>query len=140
MTPLRKSFYSLRNGVIADTLRKGGLPHKYIFGLQLPQLKQLADQYRPTDNKLSADLARALWADKDCREARILACYLMPPAELTQAEALAWAKDTLSREESDILAFRLLRYHSAAAQIERDLAASADARERYSAEALRRFL
>lgn len=140
LTPLRKSFYALRNGVIADTLRKGGLPHKYIFGLQLPQLKRLNDEYRPSDNKEAAELARTLWADRECREARLMACHLMPPAEMEPEEALAWAKGTLSREESDILAFRLLRYHPAAAGIERELAASADDMERYSAEALRRFL
>ena len=140
MTPLRKSVYALRNGVIADTLRKGGLPHKYIFGLQLPQLKQLSEEYRPSDDKEAAELARALWADRDCRETRLIACHLMPPAEMETEEALAWARDTRSREESDILAFRLLRRHRAAADIEKELAASDDERVRYSAEALRRFL
>ena len=33
---IRKEFFALRNGMIADTLRKGGLEQKYIFGLQLP--------------------------------------------------------------------------------------------------------
>ena len=42
----RKEFYALRNGLIADTLRKGGLEQKYIFGLQLPQIKGIAERFR----------------------------------------------------------------------------------------------
>lgn len=138
--PLRKRFFALRNGVIADILRKGGLRHKYIFGLQLPQLKQLCDEFRPDDDVQSAALARTLWADRECREARLLACYMMPPGAIDTQEALAWAGDASGREESDILAFRLLRHHREAAAIERALAASTDEGEQYTAEALRRFL
>ena len=36
---IKSDFFSLRNGEIADTLRKAGSPYKIIFGLQMPQLE-----------------------------------------------------------------------------------------------------
>ena len=39
---IKSDFFSLRNGEIADTLRKAGSPYKIIFGLQMPQLEQIA--------------------------------------------------------------------------------------------------
>lgn len=137
-TPLRKQFYALRNGLIADTLRKGGLDCKYIFGLQLPQLKELAAKFRPAADREAAEMARTLWSDRQCRESRLMSCHIMPPGEMSEDEALAWAQDTQSREESDILAFRLLRFHAGAAAIEEHLR-KADS-DSYTAEALRRFL
>lgn len=38
---IRRQFFALRNGLIADTLRKGGMEQKYIFGLQLPRSRRL---------------------------------------------------------------------------------------------------
>ena len=107
---IRKQFFSLRNGMIADTLRKGGLEQKYIFGLQLPQIKEIASQFHSDDNNETAEIARCLWSDRECREARLLACHLMPPSMMTEKEAKEWAEDVRTREEADILAFRLLRY------------------------------
>lgn len=54
-------------------------------------------------------LALQLWAEKECRESRLLACYLFDPENLSREEALALARDVISREEADILAWRLLR-------------------------------
>lgn len=135
MSPLRKRIYALRNGLIADTLRKGGLTQKYIFGLQLPQLKELAAEFRPEADSEAAGMARTLWADRDCREARLLACHIMPPHEMPYEEAMTWASDAATREEADILAFRLLRHHPDARTI-----ATALGSESHMAEALLRFL
>lgn len=137
---IRKEFYALRNGIIADTLRKGGLRQKYIFGLQLLQIKELAARFRPDSDKEAAELARELWKDKECREARLLACHIMPPAETTEDEAVALAGDVANREEADILAFRLLRHLAFSDELAENLDKSDDALKRYTAEAIRRFL
>lgn len=137
---IRKQFYSMRNGLIADTLRKGGLKQKYIFGLQLPQIKEIATRFRPKNNKEATILARVLWNDKECRESRLLACYLMPPAEISKDEAFAWAKDITTREEADILAFRLIRYLPDATEIAFALDASVSGLHKYAAIAINRFL
>ena len=137
---IRKEFYALRNGMIADTLRKGGLEQKYIFGLQLPQIKATAERFRPAADDGAASLARALWSDTDCREARLTAFHLMPPSRIAPEEATAWAEGTLTREEADILAFRLLRYLPQAADIADRLSASGIPLRKYTAEAIRRFI
>lgn len=61
---IRQQFYTFRNGIIADTLRKAGDPHRIIFGLNLPQITDIARLIG-----LDASLARELWADTSCREA-----------------------------------------------------------------------
>ncbi len=137
---IRKHFYAMRNGMIADTLRKGGLEQKYIFGLQLPQIKETAEIFKPKTETEAAALARSLWKDRDCREARLLACHMMPPSNMTKEEATEWAKEVITREESDILAFRLLRYVAGAEEIA-DLLDDADSPlKNYTATAIRRFL
>ena len=32
----------MRNGIVADTLRKAGSPYRIIFGLNLPQISEIA--------------------------------------------------------------------------------------------------
>ena len=121
-------FFSFRNGIVAKAFSDAGAPYKRVFGLQLPQLGALAREIG-TD----AELARQLWTEKECREARLLACYLFNPDKLPQEEALAMARDVQTREEADILAWRLLRHLPYAT----DLLTLLDA---YPAEALRRNL
>ncbi|MDE5839480.1 MAG: DNA alkylation repair protein [Muribaculaceae bacterium] len=137
---IRKEFFALRNGMIADTLRKGGLEQKYIFGLQIPQIKEIALKYRPEKDDEACLLAQALWTDRECREARLLACHIMPPGSITKDEAAKWAEDTASREESDILAFRLLRHLPFAAEIAEEVKAKGSWLNEYTAIAIRRFL
>ncbi|MDE5870562.1 MAG: DNA alkylation repair protein, partial [Muribaculaceae bacterium] len=121
-------------------LRKGGLKQKYIFGLQLPQIKELAERFRPADEKECVDLADSLWEDLECREARLTACHLMPPSAMTSDKAQAWAEGVATREEADILAFRLLRHTAFAESIAERLSASGDPLKNYTATAIRRFL
>ncbi|MDE6697436.1 MAG: DNA alkylation repair protein [Muribaculaceae bacterium] len=137
---IRKEFFALRNGMIADILRKGGLEQKYIFGLQLPQIKDIALRFTPEDKEEAASIAQALWSDRECREARLLACHIMPPESITKEEALQWAEDSTSREESDILAFRLLRRLPFAEDIADELEASESPINHYTATAIKRFL
>ncbi|MDE5652440.1 MAG: hypothetical protein K2I48_03085 [Muribaculaceae bacterium] len=98
-------FMTYRNGIVSDALRKAGLPFGVIFGLQLPQLRQIA-----TTLGSDIDLARRLLADRNVRESRILGFALFPPESLTEQEALAIADDLLSREEADLYPFLLLRH------------------------------
>ena len=42
MKMVKHLFMTYRNGIVADTLRKAGLPFGVIFGLQLPQLSGIA--------------------------------------------------------------------------------------------------
>ncbi len=120
---IKHRFTAYRNGIIADTLRKAGYPHKVIFGLQLPQLKQIADEVRErcagdeTPAERSAQIAEALWQDADVRESRLLATYLMDPRTLSPEECLRLAEEARTQEEADMLAFRVLRHRADAPRL-----------------------
>lgn len=124
-----------RNGIIADALRKAGMTYDIIFGLQLPQLAGIARDIEP-----SMDLAMQLWNDRKIRESRLLACYLFPAKEMTESMALELAESVQTKEEADILCFRLLRRLPFAETLSLKLTASEDALVSYCGEALRRNL
>lgn len=130
----KQQFFALRDGMMADTLRKGGIEYKYIFGLQLPQIKAIADGIRPIFDTDKAVLAQKLWNDRECRESRLLACHIMPWSVMTREEALGMALDCRTREEADILAFRVLRFVDYALWLAQQLEG------KYVAEAIKRFL
>lgn len=109
---IKKDFFCFRNGAIAESLKSLYKPSKLIFGLNAPQLMELAKKY-PKDIKLGM----SLWEDKNCRESRLLALYIIPPPELKKETAIEMIKDIESREEADFLAFRLIRHLSEAEEI-----------------------
>ncbi len=131
---IKHQFMVYRNGIVADTLRNSGMPYHIIFGLQLPQLSQIARSVNP-----SLSLANDLWADSKVRESRLLACYLFPKEEITMEQALDLARSVQTTEEADILCFRLLRYLPFAEQLVAAIPVDTDNRTaEYCAVALRR--
>lgn len=118
---VKKLFFTYRNGIIADALRKAGMPYKVIFGLQVPQLAAIAREIGH-----DAALAGALWQERTVRESRLLACYLFPPEETTLEQCVALAKDFLTREEADLLSFRLLKRLPYAPELLRRFASDPD--------------
>lgn len=110
MKEAKHLFMTFRNGIVADTLRNAGMPYKIIFGLQLPQIsntaQNLREKFTPEE---TAALASALWEDRNVRESRLLACYLFPADALSIEDARRLAEDVQTNEEADILCFRLLR-------------------------------
>lgn len=141
---LRKAkhlFMAYRNGIIADSLRKAGMPYNVIFGLQLPQLRQIARQFSEevTDRDRLRSFAEELWADKGVRESRILALALYPPDLLSLSTAKEMATGLLTREETDLLPFLLLRNTSLIPEIIASLDTDNPANS-YLIEALSRFM
>lgn len=104
LNDIKKSFFAFRNGIIADTLRKAGMPYKVIFGLQIPQIAEIARSQSP-----SLSIAEQLWNDRDVRESRILATYLFPLDKINMEKAMELARDVQTQEEADMLAFRLFK-------------------------------
>lgn len=122
---LKQRFFALRNGMLADALRKQCAdPHRLIFGLNLPQLKSIA-----AETGTDPDLAAELWADRGCRESRLLAPMVMERGEA----ALAWLGEVQSVEEADVVCHSLLRHCPGAAGAARRALASADPVVRYCA-------
>ncbi len=132
---VKRHFMAMRNGITADILRKAGLPYKVIFGLNLPQLSEISRSLIP-----SVELASALWNDVEVRESRLLAPMIMP-RELEDTDIyVRMAHECRTKEECDILSFRLLRYVAQADDMARELAVSDEPLVRYCGEALMRNL
>lgn len=112
MQAVKRRFFALRNGIISDTLRKAGSPFSIIFGLNLPQIKEIA-AYAGKDRAL----AEALWANTTTRESMMLAPFIFPEEEYTRDMARTWLSDCPSAEISDTLCHALLRHMPYAAEL-----------------------
>lgn len=109
---IRHDFFAMRNGIVADALKKGGADYDLIFGLQLPQLSEIARKYTP-----DIELSKNLWTQTGVRESRLLACYLFPKENIQENFALEIIKSIKTREEAEILCFRWLRFLPNASEI-----------------------
>ncbi len=98
MQIIKRRFFAMRNGIIADTLRKAGLEYKIIFGLNLPQITEIA-----AEQPHEADLAEELWADRRTRESLMLAPMLYPAADMDSATAARWIRTAPTTEVADVL-------------------------------------
>ena len=131
MQLIKRRFFAMRNGVIADALRKGSIDYPIIFGLNIPQIAEIADEQdaRP-------ELAEQLWADVRTRESRLMAPMVYPVAMLSRDDAERWLTSARNVETADILCHRLLRHHPDAVDIALAYGDNPDAITRYTARRL----
>lgn len=101
---IKHEFFAYRNGVVADTLRRSGMNYRMIFGCDVPSIAAIARRIGYDDV-----LAEQLWSEADVRESRLLATYLFDPAKTEIDKAVRLASEVRTREEADMLAFRLLK-------------------------------
>lgn len=127
MQTVKRHFFALRNGVISDTLRRAGSPFKIIFGLNLPQLVDIAFV---TPHEVT--LAERLWANSTTRESMLLAPMLYPVEEFDIDTARSWAGEVPTPEVADILCHRLLRHTSYAPELAEELCNSESDIVRYT--------
>lgn len=106
MQNVKRRFFALRNGIVADTLRRAGDPHRIIFGLTLPQLAEIASSLTGNTDALADDL----WDNRSTRESRLLAPMLMAHRQVNVDKATEMFLDVMCIEEADILCHRLLRH------------------------------
>ena len=102
---IKKDFFSLRNGIVAEILRKVDKSHQFIYGLTVPEFISLSKKY-PKDMILGLKL----WNDKKTRESRLFSLYLIPVTQLEKNKVIEMIKDVSTREEAEMLAFKILRY------------------------------
>lgn len=119
MQAVKRRFFAMRNGILADTLRKAGSPYPIIFGLNVPQLREIADSIGP-----DTELADRLHANATTRCSRLLAPMLHQPA-IERSKAEQWLRDSLSTEETDLLCHNLLRRQPYAPALSRAILAEA---------------
>lgn len=96
----------MRNGIVADTLRKAGSPYKIIFGLNIPQLREIALEFGPDD-----ELAAQLMDNISTRESMLIAPMLMQPASMSVDRIINLTARVNEVEQADIMVHRLLRPH-----------------------------
>ncbi len=127
MQLLKRRIYAMRNGIVADALRKAGCPHRFIFGVNLPQLAEIA-----AETEHSVEFAETLWADNASRESMMIAPMLYPVEALTIDAARRLASGVTWSEDADILCFKLLRHAPFAAELAAELCASESRLARYT--------
>ena len=128
MQQIKRHFFAMRNGVIADVLRKAGSPFRIIFGLTLPQLTDVAKA-----TGMNAELSRRLWDNKTTRCSMLLAPMIMPAEEITLGEVMQWIAEAPSTEVTDVLCLKLLRRLPQAVELVGVLAGNDDTLSRYTA-------
>lgn len=101
---IKKDFFTYRNGIVSQQLKPFYTDNTIIFGLMAQQFMQLAAKYPK-----NYEVGKALWEDKNCRESRMFALYLIPPNEMQTSEAIKMVMDVRSSEEAEFLAFKILR-------------------------------
>ncbi len=100
----KRMMFAMRNGVVADVLRKSGAPSRSIFFGNLSQLTDVA-RVVGTDNALAA----RLWANTTTRESMLLAPMLVDADDFSEADAAAWIESVPCNEVADVLCLKLLR-------------------------------
>lgn len=125
---VKRRFFAMRNGVIADTLRKSGSPYKIIFGLNMPQLKEIAAEFVNFEG-----LAEKLWDNSTTRESMLLAPMLMNPTLLSTDEALLLIEESPDIECLDMLTHNLLQKMPEKEDLAKELITNDDWEKRYVA-------
>lgn len=128
MQQIKRRFFAMRNGAMGDMMRKQGLNYRIIFGLNLPQLCDIANECEK-----NADLANSLWSNKTTRESLLLAPMVYPHDQFTVETARKWITEIPTIEVADILCHRLLRYMPFAYSLAEEFIDSDNDLSRYTA-------
>lgn len=102
---IKQQFMLMKNGVVSDSMKAAGSPHRIIWGLNMPQLREIAQRF-----DLSGDLFDALWHDTSTRESVIIAPMLLPYDELSVDDAITLIDEAPTLEAIDSLTFNALRH------------------------------
>lgn len=101
---IKSRFRLMMNGVASRSMRDKGLGYKINWGIGLPSLKEMAQDYGK-----DYDLAVELWKE-DIRECRILATMIMPVDKMSPDIVRLWACSLCNQEIAEIAAFNVFRY------------------------------
>lgn len=128
MQSVKRDMFAMRNGAVADRIRRLGNPYRIIFGLNLPQISEIAARYAG-----DTVLAEQLWANTSTRESMLMAPMIYPAEKMTEETAMRWIGEIPSAETADVLCLKLLKKLAFVPEIIGRLAASARDMNRYVA-------
>lgn len=109
----------MRNGILSETYRRANSPYKIIFGLNLPQIREIAAEFGSNQ-----ELSAKLWDDSRCRESVLLAPLLADPDKLTRDRVMELIDTAVSAEAIDMLCIGLLKRWDGASDIVKELSRS----------------
>lgn len=128
MQSVKRRFFAMRNGIVADTYRRASSPFRIVFGLNLPQISEIAADYG-----CDHELAATLWANTSTRESMLIAPMLMDAGNVDRATIDKMVDEVFDREVADVLVHRILRRRADAPTIADELAVSDRPLKRYIA-------
>ena len=108
---IKRSFRTMMNGVVAQSMRDKGIDYKVNWGASLPMLKAKAKEIGQ-----DYDLAIALWKE-NVRECKILATLIMPPKEMLREVVDIWMEQTTTVEMAELASFNLYQHLPFAAEM-----------------------
>ena len=123
MQQVKRRFFAMRNGMLADQMRSRGLSYKVNFGLNIPQIKEIAADLLASGMTSSEqlELACRLWENMNTRESRLLAPMIFPADIMPRETARQWLSEAQTTEIADHLCHSLLRRLPFAAEIATEL-------------------
>lgn len=89
------------NGVASAFMRENGLNYKLNFGVEIPRLQSIANEFQPNH-----DLAQALWKE-NIRECKILAGMLQPTDSFYPEIAEIWIESMPNAEIAQLTVMNL---------------------------------
>lgn len=101
---IKQRFRLMMNGMASQSMREKGLGYSINWGISLPSLKTLADEYGK-----DYELAIELWKE-NIRECKILATLIMPPADVQPDLASLWVSQIPNQEIAAMVSFNLFQY------------------------------
>lgn len=101
---IKRSFRSMMNGPAAHSMRGKGAEYKINWGVSLPQLQKMADEYAK-----DYDLAISLWKE-NIRECKILATMIIPQEQMLPEMADIWMEQTQTQELAEIASLKLYQH------------------------------
>lgn len=107
---IKRSFHTMMNGVVAQSMRDKGIEYHVNWGASLPMLKDKAREIGK-----NFDLAIALWKE-DVRECKILATLVMPADRMLPEVVDIWMEQTVSQEMAEMASFNLYQHLPFAAE------------------------
>ena len=140
MQKVKRRFFAMRNGDLAQQMKERGADYRINFGLNLPQVSEIAWDFLPGGVEAQgfeqgfdmAGFARRLRDNVSTRESMLIAPMLFPLNELTMEEAVEWSRNVATAEVADVLCLKLLRNWPGAVELARTLLSDDTPLARYS--------
>lgn len=148
MQRVKRRFFAMRNGDLAQQMTERGARYRINFGLNLPQISEIARDFLPGGKEHTvceagpmplptgfdmADFSRRLRDNTSTRESMLIAPMLFPVKQLTEEEALGWARSVPTPEVADVLCLKLLRNYPDAPRLVEMLSGDSEPLSRYVA-------